>query len=111
MGPELKLGTPTWFGPSGRPLHGWVHLPEDARARGVAVFCNPLGRESANALPAVGAAVVLFVLAALVEGYISASSLPYSAKAAVAILSATVIVAYLALGGRGVDGLEGRGHP
>jgi acetyl esterase/lipase len=53
VGPELKLGTPTWFGPSGRPLHGWVHLPEDARARGVAVFCNPLGRESANALPAV----------------------------------------------------------
>ena len=59
---------------------------------------------AANALPAVGAAVVLFVLAALVEGYISASSLPYSAKAAVAILSATVIVAYLALGGRGQMG-------
>jgi hypothetical protein len=37
-------------------LHGWVHLPDNGRARGVAVFCNPLGREAANALPAVRAA-------------------------------------------------------
>ena len=51
-----------------------------------------------------GVAVVLFVLAALVEGYVSASSLPYWAKAAVAILSAASIIAYLALGGRGEPG-------
>jgi hypothetical protein len=44
--------------------------------------------------------VVLFVLAALVEGYVSASSLPYWAKASVALLSAAAILAYLALGGR-----------
>jgi uncharacterized membrane protein SpoIIM required for sporulation len=60
-----------------------------------------LRREAANALPAVGAAVVLFVLAALVEGYVSASSLPYSVKAAVALSSAAAIITYLALGGRG----------
>ena len=45
-----------------------------------------LRREAINSLPAVGAAVVLFVLAALVEGYISASPLPYWSKAAVAIV-------------------------
>jgi uncharacterized membrane protein SpoIIM required for sporulation len=67
-----------------------------------------LRREAVNSLPAVGAAVVLFVLAALVEGYVSASSLPYWCKAAVAILSAGVIIAYLALGGRGQDALEDR---
>ncbi len=61
---------------------------------------SSLRREAANSLPAVGAAVVLFVLAALVEGYVSASSLPYPAKAGVAVLSATVIVSYLTLGGR-----------
>ena len=44
---------------------------------------------------------MLFVLAALVEGYVSASSLPYWAKASVAILSGASILTYLALGGRG----------
>ena len=71
---------------------------------------SSLRREAANALPALGAACVLFVLAALVEGYVSASSLPYTAKAAVAILSATVIIAYLMLGGRGVQYAEDRGQ-
>ncbi len=60
-----------------------------------------LRREAANSLPAVGVAVVLFVLAALVEGYVSASSLPYWAKATVAMSSAACIIAFLALGGRG----------
>jgi hypothetical protein len=36
--------------------------------------------------------------------------LPYSVKAAVAIFSAAGIIAYLALGGRGEQGEEGRGH-
>ena len=51
---------------------------------------------------------MLFVLAALVEGYVSASSLPYWTKAAVAILSAASIIAYLALGGRGEPARAGR---
>ena len=50
---EQMAGVPTWFGPAERPLFGWAHVPKNARARGVAVFCHPLGREAANALPAV----------------------------------------------------------
>lgn len=75
---------------------GWGLIDTQGQAR-----ISSLRREAANALPAVGVAVVLFVLAALVEGYVSASSLPYWTKAAVAILSAASIIAYLALGGRG----------
>ena len=59
---------------------------------------SSLRREAVNSLPAVGAAVVSFILAALVEGYVSASSLPYWAKASVALLSAATILGYLALG-------------
>jgi uncharacterized membrane protein SpoIIM required for sporulation len=59
-----------------------------------------LRRAAAGALPAIGAAVVLFVLAAFVEGYVSASAAPYWAKAAVAIVSAGIIAVYLTLGGR-----------
>ena len=75
---------------------GWGLVDTQGQSR-----LSSLRREAVNALPAVGAAVVLFVLAALVEGYVSASSLPYWAKAAVAIASAALIVAYLTLGGRG----------
>lgn len=35
----------TWFGPRDRPLAGWLHLPEDGRARGSVVLCPPLGLE------------------------------------------------------------------
>jgi alpha-beta hydrolase superfamily lysophospholipase len=45
--------TPTWFGPAGRPLFGFFHVPDDGRARGTVVVCGPLGREWSNALPAV----------------------------------------------------------
>jgi uncharacterized membrane protein SpoIIM required for sporulation len=75
---------------------GWGLIDTQGQSR-----LSSLRREAANALPAVGVAVVLFVLAALVEGYVSASSLPYWIKAAVAILSGVSIIAYLALGGRG----------
>jgi uncharacterized membrane protein SpoIIM required for sporulation len=84
---------------------GWGLVDTQGQSR-----ISSLRREAANALPAVGAAVVLFVLAALVEGYVSASSLPYSAKAAVAVLSASLIAAYLAFGGRGGDRLEDSGQ-
>jgi uncharacterized membrane protein SpoIIM required for sporulation len=82
---------------------GWGLVDTQGQSR-----LSSLRREAANSLPAVGAAVVLFVLAALVEGYVSASPLPYAAKAAVAILSATVIIAYLMLGGRGEELEENR---
>jgi uncharacterized membrane protein SpoIIM required for sporulation len=60
-----------------------------------------LRREAKNALPTVGAAVVLFSLAALLEGYVSASALPYAAKAGIALVCAGLLTAYVALGGRG----------
>jgi uncharacterized membrane protein SpoIIM required for sporulation len=59
-----------------------------------------LRREAARSLPTVGAAVFLFVLAAFLEGFVSASALPYPYKAAIALVSAALLIAYLALGGR-----------
>ena len=59
-----------------------------------------LRREARAALPTAGAAVFLFILAAFIEGFVSASSLPYAAKAAIAIVSATMLLLYLLLGGQ-----------
>ncbi len=63
-----------------------------------------LRREAARSLPVAGAAVVLFVLAAFLEGFVSPSPLPYSVKAAIAIFTAALLVAYMALGGRRAKG-------
>ena len=41
--------TPIWFGPTDRPLFGWLHLPEEARA-GV-VLCRPIGLEELSVHP------------------------------------------------------------
>ncbi len=60
-----------------------------------------LRREAANALPALCASVLLFVLAAFIEGFISASPIPYWVKGGVALFSTSLIIAYLTLGGRG----------
>jgi alpha-beta hydrolase superfamily lysophospholipase len=38
--------TPLWFGPSERPLFGWLHLPEGGVVRGGVVLCQPLGIEA-----------------------------------------------------------------
>jgi alpha-beta hydrolase superfamily lysophospholipase len=38
--------TPFWFGPSDRPLFGWLHLPDGGAARGGVVLCPPLGIEA-----------------------------------------------------------------
>lgn len=35
----------TWFGPPDRPLAGWLHVPDDGRARAGVVVCPPLGLE------------------------------------------------------------------
>jgi uncharacterized membrane protein SpoIIM required for sporulation len=67
-----------------------------------------LRREAVRALPTVGAAVVLFVLAAFLEGFVSASSLPYPTKAAIALASAALLTVYLALGGRAREPLDGK---
>jgi uncharacterized membrane protein SpoIIM required for sporulation len=74
---------------------GWGLIDTKGQSR-----LGSLRREAAAALPALFSAVVLFVLAAFVEGYVSASPLPYRFKAAVAVGSAALIIAYLTLGGR-----------
>ncbi|WP_435018694.1 stage II sporulation protein M [Tundrisphaera sp. TA3] len=59
-----------------------------------------LRHEAARSLPIAGVSVILFVLAAFLEGFVSASALPYSAKAMIAAASALLLVAYLLLPGR-----------
>jgi uncharacterized membrane protein SpoIIM required for sporulation len=48
-----------------------------------------------EATPVIGAAVVLFCLAALIEGFVSPSAAPYAAKAAVAVLSTVMLLFYV----------------
>jgi uncharacterized membrane protein SpoIIM required for sporulation len=59
-----------------------------------------LRREAIEALPTVGAAVVLFILAAFLEGFVSGSELPYTAKAGIAVGCALVLAVYVLGGGR-----------
>ncbi len=57
-------------------------------------------RDSAlRSLPLAGTAATLFILAAFIEGFISASSLPYAVKLAVALVTAAMLLAYIGLGG------------
>ena len=60
-----------------------------------------LRREATRSLPTVGVAVLLFILAAFLEGFVSASSLPYWSKAGIAISTAGLLVVYLFALGRG----------
>ena len=60
-----------------------------------------LRREAARSLPTVGVAVLLFVFAAFLEGFVSASALPYFAKATIAVASALLLLVYLFALGRG----------
>jgi uncharacterized membrane protein SpoIIM required for sporulation len=80
---------------------GWGLIETKGQTR-----INSLRREAASALPALCVSVVLFVLAAFVEGFVSASDLPYWSKASVAIGSAVVILAFLTLGGRGAGSAD-----
>ena len=62
--------TPFWFGPTQRPLFGWLHRPAGGTARGGVVICPPLGIEAicvyfstrtlADRLAEAGIAVVRF---------------------------------------------------
>lgn len=53
-----------------------------------------------QAMPVMGAAVVLFALAALIEGFVSPSAAPYAVKAAVALLSCLLLAFYFLVLGR-----------
>ena len=54
-----------------------------------------LRRAATQAVPTIGAAVVLFCLAALIEAFISPASVPYPIKAATAIVSTLVLLLYV----------------
>lgn len=74
---------------------GWGLVDTQGQSR-----LDSLRREASSALPVMGAAVVLFIFAAFIEGYVSASSLPYSAKSGVAITSTLLLLVYIGFGGR-----------
>ncbi|WP_435009986.1 stage II sporulation protein M [Tundrisphaera lichenicola] len=59
-----------------------------------------LRREAARSLPIVGVSVILFLLAAFLEGFVSASPLPYAVKAAIASISVAILITYVLLLGR-----------
>jgi uncharacterized membrane protein SpoIIM required for sporulation len=54
-----------------------------------------LRRAAIEAMPTAGAAIVLFCLAALVEGFLSPSAAPYAVKAAAAIASTALLLLYV----------------
>lgn len=56
---------------------------------------DSLARAGREALPIMMVAVVLFFLAAIIEGFISPSALPYEMKATVAMLSTMLLLLYL----------------
>jgi uncharacterized membrane protein SpoIIM required for sporulation len=56
-----------------------------------------------RAMPTAAAAVVLFCLAAVIEGFLSPSGAPYAVKAGVALLSSAILIFYIV-----VLGLRGR---
>ena len=69
-------------------------------APGPWTIATSLRRSAREALSTAGAATFLFILAAFLEGFVSASPLPYWCKAGIAIVSATMLLLYLLLGGR-----------
>lgn len=74
-GAGLRLGISVLF------TRGWTRL-------------SSLQLAAQDAMPVMGSAMVLFFLAALVEGFVSPSQLPYWAKASVAIISSLLLLIY-----------------
>lgn len=58
---------------------------------------DSLALAARKSLPVMMAAVTLFVLAAVIEGFISPSALPYEVKATVAMVSTLLLLFYLAV--------------
>ncbi|MBN1910447.1 MAG: stage II sporulation protein M [Pirellulales bacterium] len=77
---------------------------------------DSLRRAGRETLPMAMTAVVLFILAALIEGFVSPSSLPYWVKAAVSIFSASTLMFYFVILGypkeqAGAIGSDADRHP
>ncbi|MEX0679676.1 MAG: stage II sporulation protein M [Pirellulales bacterium] len=67
-----------------------------------------LRRAVGEATPTMAAAVILFCLAAIIEGFLSPSRAPYAVKAAVAALSVVILLCYVF--GLGLMGRGSRAH-
>lgn len=65
---------------------------------------SALRKAGSEVMPVVGAAMVMFFMAALIEGFLSPSGAPYAVKAFVALASSTLLAFYFAVLGfpRGV---------
>lgn len=66
---------------------GWLRTSGLTRAAS-------LQKTAVAAMPMMGAAIWMFFLAAMIEGFLSPTSLPYALKAGVAILSSGMLVFY-----------------
>ena len=71
---------------------GWAIIDTEGWSR-----IESLRRTSPRALEIAGVATLLFLFAAYIEGAISPSNLPYSAKAAVAVVSIVILLAYVVI--------------
>jgi uncharacterized membrane protein SpoIIM required for sporulation len=58
---------------------------------------SSLRKTAHETMPLMGAAMVLFFLAALIEGFLSPSGLPWAVKAAVALLSSGMLMFYFVI--------------
>lgn len=77
---------------------GFAILDTHGRTRAAA-----LRLAATEAMPTMGAFVVLFMLAAMIEAFVSPSLLPYPVKAGVGIFSAATLVFYFAMLGWGKE--------
>ena len=57
-----------------------------------------------QALPLMGASMLMFFMAALIEGFVSPSGLPYLVKATVAVLSSAMLMFYFVVLGYPQEG-------
>ncbi len=93
---SFELSAIVLAGAAGMRL-GWGLIATQGQSR-----LASLRREATGALPIVAASVTLFILAAFIEGFISArSDVSYASKATIAVLSAAALAGYVGLCGRG----------
>jgi uncharacterized membrane protein SpoIIM required for sporulation len=71
---------------------GFALVQTDGMAR-----VDSLRKAAREAMPTMGAAMVLFLLAALIEGFLSPSSVPYAIKAFVSVLSSALLMFYFVI--------------
>ncbi len=66
---------------------GWIHTGGLTRMKSLQQAAN-------RAMPVMGSAMLLFFLAALIEGFVSPTALPFPLKAAVAVFSSSLLMFY-----------------